>query len=68
MIIFLMSIHFLMNFRISKKNLKFFNFSLYNRIFFVIMVKVLFGGLERAPTFLVPIINPPFADNSPHSC
>ncbi len=27
---------------------------------------VLFCGLERAPTFLVPIINPPFADNSPH--
>jgi GAF domain-containing protein len=25
-----------------------------------------FCGLERAPTFLVPIINPPFADNSPH--
>jgi hypothetical protein len=25
-----------------------------------------FRGLERAPTFLVPIINPPFADNSPH--
>jgi hypothetical protein len=23
-------------------------------------------GLEKAPTFLVPIINPPFADNSPH--
>jgi len=22
--------------------------------------------LERAPTFLVPIINPPFADNSRH--
>jgi len=26
---------------------------------------VLLGGLERTPTFLVPIINPPFADNSP---
>jgi len=25
-----------------------------------------FRGLEKAPTFLVPIINPPFADNSPH--
>ena len=24
------------------------------------------GGLGKAPTFLVPIINPPFADNSPH--
>ena len=23
-------------------------------------------GLEKATTFLVPIINPPFADNSPH--
>jgi len=23
-------------------------------------------GLEKAPPFLVPIINPPFADNSPH--
>ena len=23
-------------------------------------------GLGKAPTFLVPIINPPFADNSPH--
>ena len=22
-------------------------------------------GLEKVPTFLVPIINPPFADNSP---
>jgi len=30
------------------------------------MIVVLFCGLERAPTFLVPIINPPFADNSPH--
>jgi hypothetical protein len=25
------------------------------------------SGLEKAPTFLVPIINPPFADNSPPS-
>jgi len=25
---------------------------------------VLFGGLERTPTFLVPIINPPFADTA----
>ena len=24
-------------------------------------------GLGKAPTFLVPIINPPFADNSPHN-
>lgn len=31
------------------------------------MYLVLLRGLGRAPTFLVPIINPPFADNSPHS-
>jgi GAF domain-containing protein len=30
------------------------------------MKVALFCGLEGAPTFLVPIINPPFADNSPH--
>jgi len=30
------------------------------------MDSAFFRGLERAPTFLVPIINPPFADNSPH--
>ncbi len=30
------------------------------------MKMALLSGLERAPTFLVPIINPPFADNSPH--
>jgi hypothetical protein len=30
------------------------------------MILVLFCGLERTPTFLVPIINPPFADISPH--
>jgi hypothetical protein len=34
---------------------------------FDIKVLVLFGGLERIHTFLVPIINPPFADNSPLS-
>ncbi len=28
------------------------------------MNMALFGGLERAPTFLVPIINPPFADTA----
>jgi hypothetical protein len=28
---------------------------------------VLLCGLERTHTFLVPIINPPFADNSPLS-
>jgi hypothetical protein len=31
------------------------------------MVVAFLGGLGKAPTFLVPIINPPFADNSPHS-
>jgi hypothetical protein len=31
-----------------------------------IMVVAFLCGLEKAPTFLVPIINPPFADNSPH--
>ncbi|MDD8020066.1 MAG: hypothetical protein PHU81_02615 [Acidobacteriota bacterium] len=31
------------------------------------MVLAFLGGLGKAPTFLVPIINPPFADNSPHS-
>jgi hypothetical protein len=30
------------------------------------MVSAFLRGLEKAPTFLVPIINPPFADNSPH--
>jgi hypothetical protein len=30
------------------------------------MTMALACGLARAPTFLVPIINPPFADNSPH--
>jgi len=30
------------------------------------MTLAFFRGLEKAPTFLVPIINPPFADNSPH--
>jgi hypothetical protein len=31
-----------------------------------IMNMAFLRGLEKAPTFLVPIINPPFADNSPH--
>ncbi len=31
-----------------------------------IMIVALLGRLGRAPTFLVPIINPPFADLSPH--
>jgi hypothetical protein len=39
---------------------------IYKTDFFAIMEVALFCGLERAPTFLVPIINPPFADNSPH--
>ncbi len=30
------------------------------------MIMAFLRGLEKAPTFLVPIINPPFADNSPH--
>jgi hypothetical protein len=30
------------------------------------MVMAFLRGLGKAPTFLVPIINPPFADNSPH--
>ena len=30
------------------------------------MILAFLSGLEKAPTFLVPIINPPFADNSPH--
>ncbi len=30
------------------------------------MILVLLCRLERTPTFLVPIINPPFADNSRH--
>jgi len=38
----------------------------YKNDFFAIMVLALFCGLEGAPTFLVPIINHPFADNSPH--
>ena len=29
------------------------------------MKMVFLGGLGETPTFLVPIINPPFADNSP---
>jgi hypothetical protein len=31
-----------------------------------IIIVAFLGGLGKAPTFLVPIINPPFADNSPH--
>jgi len=42
---------------------------LYFGFFYVILVMAFLRGLEKAPTFLVPIINPPFADNSPHlSC
>lgn len=32
----------------------------------IIIIMAFLGGLGKAPTFLVPIINPPFADNSPH--
>ena len=48
------------------KKLNFFYFFLYLFLFFAIIELVFFCGLERTPTFLVPIINPPFADNSPH--
>ncbi len=48
------------------KKYKIFKIFIYKAFFFVIMDMVLFCGLERTPTFLVPIINPPFADNSPH--
>jgi hypothetical protein len=37
-----------------------------NSFLSAIMKVALFCGLGRAPTFLVPIINPPFADTSPH--
>jgi|GEM_PF-1191776 len=40
--------------------------NLYFCFFHVIIVVAFLRGLEKAPTFLVPIINPPFADNSPH--
>ena len=39
---------------------------LYFWLFHVILILAFLRGLEKAPTFLVPIINPPFADNSPH--
>jgi hypothetical protein len=39
-------------------------YSLQAHFFFDIKVMVLFCGLERIPTFLIPI-NPPFADISP---
>jgi len=42
-------------------------YALYMFLFFDIKVLVLLRGLERTHTFLVPIINPPFAENSPHS-
>jgi hypothetical protein len=47
----------------EKNNLKIF---LVFYIYCAIMISAFFRGLEKAPTFLVPIINPPFADNSPH--
>src|SRR5512138_3319534 len=40
--------------------------SLYKASRGAIMIVAFLRGLEKAPTFLVPIINPPFADNSPH--
>jgi hypothetical protein len=40
--------------------------SLYKRSGGAILNMAFLGGLGKAPTFLVPIINPPFADNSPH--
>ncbi len=40
--------------------------SLYKRAEGAILNMAFLGGLGKAPTFLVPIINPPFADNSPH--
>jgi hypothetical protein len=48
---------------IGKKN---FQKGLYICFFCVIINSAFLRGLEKAPTFLVPIINPPFADNSPH--
>jgi hypothetical protein len=58
--------------KISEENstvkifLKFFKKVLYFCFLHVIMTVAFLRGLEKAPTFLVPIINPPFADNSPH--
>jgi hypothetical protein len=40
--------------------------ALYNASGNAIMIVAFLRGLGKAPTFLVPIINPPFADNSPH--
>jgi GAF domain-containing protein len=40
-------------------------FLLYIGFLFAIIKMALLGGLGRAPTFLVPIINPPFADRQP---
>jgi hypothetical protein len=39
-------------------------FLLYIRLPGAIMVLAFLSGLEKAPTFLVPIINPPFADTA----
>jgi len=58
--------------KISEENstakiiLKIFKKILYFCFFHVILIVAFLRGLEKAPTFLVPIINPPFADNSPH--
>jgi hypothetical protein len=50
----------------KNKKFRIFKIFVYKVFIFVIIDLVFFGGLERTPTFLVPIINPPFADNSPH--
>jgi hypothetical protein len=47
----------------EKNNLKIF---LAFYFYCAIIILAFFRGLEKVPTFLVPIINPPFADNSPH--
>jgi hypothetical protein len=51
---------------IVKNILKILKKMLYFWLFHVILILAFLRGLEKAPTFLVPIINPPFADNSPH--
>ncbi|HOI44928.1 MAG TPA: hypothetical protein PLX50_04900, partial [Candidatus Aminicenantes bacterium] len=43
---------------------KIFFILLYICFFFAIMTLAFLRGLEKAPTFLVPIINPPFADTA----
>jgi len=50
----------------KNSNIKKIKKALYICIFLGIIEVAFLRGLEKAPTFLVPIINPPFADNSPH--